>query len=160
MTPNRIVALGTGALGIIAAALTLAVDLTGPQAAGLAASALVVLGIAREWLVGWRAHEARQGEADQPITREDVFEQVRRLAPAPAAPEGLEWVASQLVEALAASAPVAPPAAPVDDPATEVGDDLAALAAMDDLAATPPAPGEVPPPEDPEALPPDERGAP
>ena len=80
-TPNRIVALGTGVLGIAGAAVAVAAELTGPQAAGLIAGAAVVLGIAREWLVGWQKWEARQGEADQPVSWDDAEEILGRLHP-------------------------------------------------------------------------------
>lgn len=78
-TPNRIVALGTGALGTAGAVVALLADLSGPQGAAFAASALVVLGVANRWLVGWQAHERAQGTADRPIGLANVLETVSLL---------------------------------------------------------------------------------
>ena len=78
-TPNRIVALGGSVIGLGVAGLAVATEVSGPQAAGLVAGAAVVLKLADRFLVGWQKWEALQGEADEPVTWEDLIEQARRL---------------------------------------------------------------------------------
>jgi hypothetical protein len=78
-TPNRIVALGGSIVGLGVAGLAVGAEISGPQAAGLVAGAAVVLKLADRFLVGWQKWEARQGEADQPVSWEDLLEQVRRV---------------------------------------------------------------------------------
>lgn len=82
-TPNRIVAFGGGALAVIAGVVAAAGGIAGPGAAALLGGIGGAAVLAREWLVGWREHEARQGEGDQPVGRDDLEEIMRRLADRP-----------------------------------------------------------------------------
>jgi hypothetical protein len=85
-TPNRIVALGTGAIGVAIAAASLAAAEGGPQAAGVAAGVLAFVVPAREWLIGWREFEARQGEAEEPVSWADLAELPAPTPPRPTDP--------------------------------------------------------------------------
>lgn len=80
LTPNRIVAFGTAALGAVVLVAGIAASLAVPAAvaAVLAGAALVAVPV-REWLVGWREHEARQGEADEPVGWDDLLELAQRF---------------------------------------------------------------------------------
>ncbi len=189
MTPNRITAAGVALLGAALALAGLVAPLGAPaQVAALVAGAVTVLTPAVVWLRGWQAYEARQGEADQPVSLDDVREQLARLAASPpeAAVEALqssvpEYVATQMIEALQASVPSswAAAPAPVVDPATgpsgyvarPAGDDEpdelggvvvpepVAEAQLQEVAGAHPEPGALLIHEPPD-LPPDERGAP
>lgn len=84
-TPNRIVAFGGGALALVVGVAGTAAGIAGPGAAVLLGGIVAFATLAREWLVGWRAWEDRQGEADQPVSWDDAEEVVRRLAEDPEA---------------------------------------------------------------------------
>jgi hypothetical protein len=79
-TPNRIVAIGTAAAGVVILVAGFAASLAVPAAvaAVLAGAALIAVPV-REWLIGWREFEARQGEADEPVDWADVREAIELL---------------------------------------------------------------------------------
>ena len=82
-TPNRIVAFGGAACSIVVGAVGTLAGIAGPGAAVMAAGIVGAAALAREWLIGWREHEARQGEADQPVGWDDVEELADELAKRP-----------------------------------------------------------------------------
>lgn len=98
-TPNRIVAFGGGLLALIAGVAGAAAGIAPAGAAVMLVSIAAAAGLAREWLIGWREYEARQGEADQPVDWDDAEELVKRLA---ANPEALREVLERVRGARAA----------------------------------------------------------
>lgn len=160
MTPNRITAIGVAALGVILAIAGIAASSGAPEAVAIAAGAGLIAVPAREWLIGWREYERRQGEGDQPVSFEDLREQALRLTD----PDAAEKVASLLpsrfaelpgqVGALAAAVDALHGTTfgtPIED--EDEDHDLHALAAAE------PGPDE-PVKDDPADLPPEERGTP
>jgi hypothetical protein len=64
--PNRIGGYLTAAAGLCAALAPVVANLDTRSTAGVLGGATLIFGAYREWLVGWRAHEATYGDGSSP----------------------------------------------------------------------------------------------
>lgn len=87
LTPNRIVAAAVALLGVVVLVAGIVASLAVPAAvaAVIAGAGLIAVPV-REWLIGWREHERRQGEGDEPVGWEDLREILERVATGEAEP--------------------------------------------------------------------------